>query len=157
MHKIGSTKWKVKIKVGECFFMVWGKVGYFISLDGPTIFKPLLDFLQIVQMPISELPEVLPSYEELHLLGTNCLFFWKKAKDRAWLLNLQQQKSKELPSLCYFLQVYPYSSITKMCKFLDCFADMIITGIYLKLRDEARDTVTNERQLRVIASSHWEI
>lgn len=44
-----------------------------------------------------------------------------------------------------------------MCKFLDNFADMIITGIYLKQRDEARDTVTNERQLRAIASSHWEI
>lgn len=41
-----------------------------------------------------------------------------------------------------------------MCKFLDNFADMIITGIYLKQRDEARDTVTNERQLRAIASSH---
>lgn len=55
---------------------------------------------------------------------------------------------------CYFLQVYPYSSITKIYEFLGNFADMIIIGIYLKLRDQTRDTVTNERQLRVIASSH---
>lgn len=139
-----------KLKLGDSFFMVWGKVGYFTFLGGPIIFKPLQNCLEILQMPILELPAVLPSYEELEHFGIYCLFLWKRARGRAWLLNSRQQKSKELLSLFYFLQVYPYSSITKTCNFLDNFADMIITGIYLKHRDEARDIVTNERQLRVL-------
>lgn len=95
-------------------------------------------------MPIVELPAVLPTYEGLGHFGIYCLFLWKKARGRALLLNSQQQKSKELLSICYFLQVYPYISITKTCEFLDNFAD-IVMGIYLKLRDEVKDTVTKER------------
>lgn len=90
------------------------------------------------------------------LWGVGALWYLLPFPLEKFLLNSQQQKSKQLLSVCYFLQVHPYSSITKTCTFLDNFADIII-GIYLELRDEAKDIATNERQLRVIASGYWEI